>query len=195
MNFESIDDLFSEFSEGMLALMSGIAIIITITFFIYEIGPLFSEERTIFMFSIFALIVCIVSSISFYLAEITLLPDVIGKLLTGLTITIFAVILFHVGRSYGISSLPEIVFIGFLGFVSALTLTRGVLVPLFGEEMFLEMSETDEDEFSDIDEIEDVGEDEKGMEPAFSEDTEEDEDLEMKGSKNEDDPSQENEPW
>ncbi len=133
MDTEAMDDFFSDFSEGMLALVSGIAIIITITFFIYEIIPLFSDEPMVFTFSIFSLIVCVAASISFYLSDITLLPDVVGKLITGLSITIFAVILFHIGNSYGISALPEVVLIGLLGFVSALTLSKGVLIPLFGE--------------------------------------------------------------
>lgn len=188
MDVEDLDDVFSESSEGLLALISGIAIIITITFFIYEIVPFFSDHPMIFLFSVSSLIVCVVSSISFYLSDITLLPDVLGKLITGLTITIFAVVLFHVGRTYGMSSLPEVVLIGFLGFASALPLARGVLIPLFGEGEVFEVSESEE-------EFEDIEEDEVG----FEHEIEEGEDGSASGGEEEIEEetsfSQKNEPW
>ncbi len=182
MDLESIEGYFS---EGTLALMSGVAIIVTITFFIYEIIPLFSDRPMIFMFSVIALIVCVISSISFYLFEITLLSDVIGKLLTGLTVTIFAVILFHVGRAYGISSLPEVALIGFLGFASTLPLTRGVLIPLFGHGV----SESSGKEFEEIDEIDEDEDDE--LEPDIEDEIEGPEE----GIEEGDDLTQEDEPW
>ncbi len=207
MDWENLDDAFSEFSDGMLALLSGIAIIITITFIIYEVWPLLSDQRMIFVFSISALIVSVVASISFYLSSITMLPDVVGKLITGLTVAIFGVILFHVSRTYGISSLPEIVLLGFLGFASALPLAKGVLVPLLGEDTTFEVSGSDEEEFEDIEEeeLEGIEGDEDEFEYEIEEDIEGDEDEfeyeidevgeDAEEPEEEEDFSQENEPW
>ncbi len=149
MDLEEIDEYLSDMSEGVMALISGIAIIITVTFFIYTIWPLWDQgEGGLFAFSIVALIVTILSSIGIYLSDITFLPDVIGKLLTGLTIAIFGVIIFHVANAYGAGALPEVVLMGLLGFASALPLTKGVLIPLFSEEDFVTIGE-DIDDFEE----------------------------------------------
>ncbi len=176
MGLEKIDEVLSDMSEGILALVSGIAIIITITFIIYEVGPLLDDKSGIFAFSLISLLVCVVSSISFYLSDITLLPDVGGKLITGLTLALFGVILFHVGNTYGASELPVVILTGSLGFASSLPLVKGVLIPVFGDEAYLdteedESFETDFETGLEEDIEEDVEKDvEKPVERSFEED-------------------------
>lgn len=146
MNLEDIDEFLSDMSEGVMALVSGVAIIITVTFFIYTVWPLWDQgEAGLFAFSIVALVVTIISSIGLYLSDITFLPDVLGKLITGLTAAIFGVVIFHVANTYGAGALPEVILMGFLGFASALPLTKGVLIPLLGEEEFMTTGEELED--------------------------------------------------
>ncbi|GEM_PF-2027282 len=170
MGLEDVDEIFSEVSEEVLALVSGIAIIITIIFFIYAVVPLYEDHSTIVLFSLLSLIVCFAGPVLFRLPEMSSVPEVVGWMMTGITIAGFAWIIFHVGNYIDLLGLKVIIPSGLLGFASSLPLTQGVLLPLLGEGMF-EMFETDmeEDEFE-----EEEFEEDEFEEDEFESDLEED---------------------
>ncbi|MEF8874591.1 MAG: hypothetical protein V5A88_07985, partial [Candidatus Thermoplasmatota archaeon] len=133
MDLEEIDELFSEVSEEILALVSGIAIIITVIFFIYAVAPLYEVYSDIVLFSFLSLLVCFSAPIFFRLPDMSAVPDVVGWMLTGVTIAGFGWIIFHVGYYIDVLGLKLIIPSGLLGFASSLPLTQGVLIPLLGE--------------------------------------------------------------
>ncbi|MBS3816827.1 MAG: hypothetical protein KGY76_04620 [Candidatus Thermoplasmatota archaeon] len=171
MDLESIDEIFSDTPENVLALVSGIAIIITVIFFIYAVIP----HSGIILFSFLSLLICFSAPIFFRLSDMTIIPDVVGWLLTGVAIAGYGWIIFHVGYYVDVLSLKFVIPSGLLGFASGQPLTRGVLIPLFGgggygtvgsdveieEEEEFEEGEEDLEEF---DEFEEESEDEYGEE-------------------------------
>ncbi|MEF8832309.1 MAG: hypothetical protein V5A66_02185 [Candidatus Thermoplasmatota archaeon] len=176
MDMEEIDDLLSEFSEGTFALVSGIAIIITIIFFIYAVVPLYGEHTFIVLLSFLSLLACFCSPIFFRLSKITLAPDVVGWLLAGITIAIFGWLIFHGAYYVDILSLQYIIPSGLFGFASSLPLTKGVLLPLFAEGE-LGTFETDletEEEIEDTEESDSEGQLERDFEVPDEESDEED---------------------
>ncbi len=166
MDLEDIENLFSDVSEGVQALISGVALIITLIFFVYAVIPIYGDHPNVVLFSLLSLLVCFLAPFFFRLPDMTLVPDVLGWLLTGIAIAIFGWIIFHAGYYIDILSLGYILPSGLLGFASSLPLTEGVLIPLYGGEVtgtFKEDLEAEEDEFEDefeSDFEEDFGEDE-----------------------------------
>ncbi len=188
------DKFFSKFSEGILAILAGISIIITISFFVYVVGQFLPDKQWLFVFSLIAVIVGVIAPISFYISELTVWPDLLGKLITGITIALLAVLLVNVYLSYEVGELLRVFLSGILGLFSSLLLVRGVLVPLYGSEVEFESSETIEESFEE--DFEDQ------MEEDFS--TEEESDFEESSvnesfpDQKEDEekfPEEENEPW
>ncbi|MFW5945513.1 MAG: hypothetical protein ACOCSJ_02825 [Candidatus Natronoplasma sp.] len=191
MDLESLDELFSEFSEGIYALMSGISIIITVIFFIYAVIPLYDNYAFIVLLSSLALLVCFGAPIFFQLSEMTLVPDVVGWLLAGISIALFGWVIFHGAYYVDILSLQYIIPSGLLGLASSLPLTKGVLLPLFGEGEF-EVLETESEVDEDLEELEE-SDDEGQIERDFEERTggyEEEDTLD-----DEKFPEEDNEPW
>ncbi len=176
MELKKIEDIFSEMSEGLQALISGVVLIITAIFLIYAVFPIYGDHPIIVLFSILALVVCFLAPVFFRLPEMTLVPDVVGWLLTGVSIAIFGWIIFHGGYFIDIVSLRYIFPAGLLGFASSIPLTEGVLLPLYGERsahMFQEEEDEFEEEFeSDFDEgfeeEEESYEEPSGIEPTFN---------------------------
>ncbi|MFP4000665.1 MAG: hypothetical protein ACLFU5_02045 [Thermoplasmata archaeon] len=151
MDLSGIEDLFSEISEGLLALISGIAIIITVIFFVYAIIPLYGDQNSIVWFSLLSLLVCFLTPVFFRTPDMSTVPDVLGWLMAGITIALFGWMVFHTGYYINFSGLGYIIPSGLLGFASGLPLTEGVLIPLFSGEglrafEFSGKSEKDEDE-------------------------------------------------
>jgi len=188
MDVESLDDYFSEFSESILAILAGVVIIITIWFFIEAVIPLWSDNSILLIYAFVLLFVGVIAPIAFYISELTLWPDLVGKLITGITGAIFLVLIIQVITSHDSSKLPEIVFSGLLGLSSSLLLTRGVLVPLLGTETYLERSETFEEGLEETEE----SDHEEQIERDFEPNTEGDEEEILDGKKF---PEEENEPW
>ncbi len=186
MDMESLDEILSEFSEGTYALVSGISIIITIIFFIYAVVPLYENHAFLVLLSFLALIVCFFAPIFFRLADITLVPDVVGWLLAGVSIALFGWIIFHAGYYIDTLSLQYIIPSGLFGFASSLPLTKGVLLPLFGTGD-LETLETEED-FEETEEDEYEGQIHQDFE--LDNEAEQDENLDEKKYL-----EKENEPW
>jgi len=186
MDLEELDDYLSEFSEGTYALISGISIIITVIFFIYAVVPLYEDYAFIVLLSFLALLVCFCAPIFFRLADITLLPEVLGWLLAGIAIALFGWIIFHAGYYIDTLSLQYVIPSGLFGFASSLPLTKGVLLPLFGEgELGTFESELEVDEETEGEEYEDQ------IERGF-EDRDHDEGDTLEADKF---PEEENEPW
>lgn len=129
-----LERVLSKYSQELLAIFSGIVIIFTIWFFIYQVTPLWSENRWLVVFSLVALIMGVIIPTSFYISEITLWPDPVGKLITGISIAIFIILINQVSISYGTTHIGEVLFTGLLGLSSSLLTVRGVLVPMFGIE-------------------------------------------------------------
>ncbi len=191
MDLESLDELFSEFSEGIFALISGISIIITVIFFIYAVLPLYENHAFIVLLSFLALLVCFSAPIFFQLSEITLVPEVLGWLLAGISIALFGWVIFHGGYYVDVLSLQYIIPSGLLGLASSLPLTKGVLLPLFGGGG-LEVLESDSEVDEDLEELEE-GDDEGQIERDFDESTdgyEEESTLDEERF-----PEEEDEPW
>jgi len=188
MDMESLDDFFSEFSEGMMAILAGVVIIITIWFLIETVIPLWSDKTILLVYAFVLLFVGVLAPIAFYISELTVWPDLVGKLITGIAIAIFIVLIIQVVTSHGSSELPEIVFSGLLGLSSSLLMTRGVLVPLLGTERYLERSETFEEDLEEMEE----NDHEDQLERDFKYNTEKDEEDTFDEEKY---PEEENEPW
>lgn len=151
MKFGELEEVFSEVSEGVQALLSGISIIIAIIFFIYAVFPLYGEHTNIVLFSILSLFVCFSAPLFFRLPKMSMLPEVIGWLLTGITLAAFGWIIFHATYYIAFSSLGYIVPSGLFGFASSLPLTKGVLMPLYGGERSesYDIEEEEEEEFEE----------------------------------------------
>jgi len=194
MDMESLDDILSEFSEGVYALVSGIVIIITIIFFIYAVVPLYEHHSFLVLLSFLSFLVCFSAPIFFRLSEITLIPEVVGWLLAGISIALFGWIIFHGGYylDEGVFSLQYIVPCGLFGFASSLPLTKGVLLPLFGEgELGTFGTDLDiEDEFEETEESDYEEQIERDFEENAGRRDEEEEALDEKKFLEE-----ENEPW
>ncbi len=191
MDLEDLDEIFSEFSEGTLALVSGISIIITIIFFIYAVIPLYENHAFIVLLSFLALVVCFSAPVFFRLADITIVPDVLGWLLAGVSIAIFGWIIFHGGYYVDVFSLQYIIPSGLFGFASSLPLTKGVLLPLFGEGEF-ETFKTDEGMGEDFEDMEEETYEDQ-IERDFEEDTEDKDEKDIFDK--EEYQEEENEPW
>ncbi len=135
-----IENILSRYSDELLAIFSGIVIIFTIYFFLTVVVPLWSEKSSLVIFSLITLIVGVIIPLSFYISDVTVWPDPVGKMITGISIAIFLILVIHISLSYGTSNLGEVLFSGLLGLSSSLLLVRGVLVPMMGVELEYEGS-------------------------------------------------------
>ncbi len=190
-----MEDFFSESSEGLLAILAGIAIIITISFFVYVVGQHIPDEPILFVFPLVAVIVGALAPISFYISELTTWPDLIGKLVTGITIAILVVLIINMNMSYEVSDLIEVLLSGVLGLSSSLLLVRGVLVPIYGEEMEFESSGSSRESFGESFD-EEIEEDFETEEEDMIEERGSVEDVSTENESEEEKfPEEENEPW
>jgi len=197
MDIESLDDFFSEYSEEVFALLSGIVIIITIIFFIYGVRPLWDPHSLIVLLSLLSFLVCFSAPIFFRLSDMTLVPDVVGWLLGGVSIALFGWVIFHGGYYLRevVLTFQYIVPSGIFGFLSSFPLTKGVFIPLFGEgdlSAFGIESEDEEDfeeEFEETEESEEEGQIERDFEESTGRYEEKDTLDEEKF------PEEDNEPW
>ncbi|MFW5907154.1 MAG: hypothetical protein ACOCTR_02215 [Candidatus Natronoplasma sp.] len=167
MDLGDISDPFSDMSEEVLALLSGVAMIITFIFFTYAIVPLYGDHSWVVWFSLLSLFVCFGVPIFLNLSDITLVPDMVGWLLSGIMLALFGWIIFHAGYYEDVLSLQYIIPSGLLGFSSSYPLTKGVLVPLLGEgawDVFESEEEFEEEELEEEEEFDEEFEEEEELE-------------------------------
>jgi len=155
-------DIFSRYSVGTFALISGMAIIGSITYFIYVI---FGHVNTsLFFYSVIPFGLGILIPPFFFLEDLTEISDIFGKFLSGTVVAVMVWIAFHAGTQagLGLTSFEFVKFIvlpGIFTFITSLLLFRGVAVPLIEEREFgdsggwtgIELGEEDEEEFEDED--------------------------------------------
>lgn len=154
-------DIFSQYSVGTFALISGMAIIGTITYFIYVIFPYTNDP--IFFYSVIPFGLGILIPPFFFLDDLTETSDIFGKFLAGTVVAVMVWIAFHSGTqaNLDLSNLEFVKLIvlpGIFTFITSLLLFRGVAVPLIEEGRFgggsgewegIEFDEEDEEEFEE----------------------------------------------
>ena len=155
-------DIFSRYSVGTFALISGMAIIGSITYFIYVI---FGHVNTsLFFYSVIPFGLGILIPPFFFLEDLTETSDIFGKFLSGTVVAVMVWIAFPAGTQAG-SGLTSLEFVNFIvlpgifTFITSLLVFRGVAVPLIEEKEFgdsggwtgIELEDEDEEEFEDED--------------------------------------------
>lgn len=156
MTFEG-SEIFSRYSPGAFALVSGAAMIGTIFYIIWVILPTLNSDSYVFLFSMLSLIFCAIAPPLYYLDELSDYSDVIGKFTSGAALMVFGVLLIQVINVYPISlsrffyPLPRIIITGLLALLTSFIWIRGVVVPLSGDEYEEEYEEEEEeiDEFEE----------------------------------------------
>ena len=133
MVFDEVN-IFEKLSTGSLALISGMAIIATGTFFAYIIYPLLESDPTVFYYTVIGLSLCIAAPLFFYLDEIINFSDILGKFTSGALLAGFAALLFHINQSFDIEGwlypILHIFLTGLFSFITVFILVRGVIVPI-----------------------------------------------------------------
>ncbi len=158
-------DIFSQYSVGTFALISGMAIIASITYFIYVI---FEHVGTsIFFYSVIPFGLGILIPPFFFLDDLTETSDIFGKFLSGTVVAVMVWIGFHAGTQAELDFANSLEFImlivlpGIFTFITSLLLFRGVAVPLIEEREFggdsgewtgIELEEDEEIEEEDFEE-------------------------------------------
>lgn len=133
-----LDDLniFDKLTTGTFALISGILIIATVTFFIYTIYPLLSGNVRAFSYAIIALILGILAPLFFFIEDLFDISDIIGKFIAGISIAVLVVILINIYMTFDLGSwlkpFPHVLLSGIMGIITSLFLVRGVIVPAYG---------------------------------------------------------------
>ncbi|MFO7991277.1 MAG: hypothetical protein R6U61_03160 [Thermoplasmata archaeon] len=123
-------DIFERYSTGTFALISGMAIIGTVTYFIYVIMGL---EQWVFFYSVLAFILGVFIAPFFFLEDLTGSSDIIGKFLSGVVAAAIVWIGYQSGTSQNLSGIELTLYIvlpAIFTFITSLLLTRGVLVPM-----------------------------------------------------------------
>ncbi len=145
-----LDDLniFDRYSTSTFALVLGMAIIGTITYIIYVIAPLYADERPVFFISLLVMIFGIFIPISFFLEMILdVIPDVVGKFISGALPAVIAWTLYHANTSEGVGGGGLVLFIvlpALFTILTSLIMVRGVIIPLNEQSEF--EFDVDEDE-------------------------------------------------
>ncbi len=126
-------DIFDRYSTGTFALISGMAIIGTVTYFIYVIMGL---GEWVFFYSVLAFILGVFIAPFFFLEELTGSSNILGKFLSGIVAAAIVWVGYQSGTSQNLSSIKLTLYIvlpAIFTFITSLILTRGVLVPLIEE--------------------------------------------------------------
>lgn len=133
-----LDDLniFDKLSAGTFALISGVIIIATITFFVYSIYPLFSANEMAFVYAIVSLVLAVIIPLFYFVEDLFNVSDLVGKFISGISLSVLVVILINVYINFDLGKwlkpFPEILLSAILGFITSMFLIRGVIVPAFG---------------------------------------------------------------
>ena len=188
-----LDDLniFDTLSTGTFALISGILIIATVTYFIYSIYPLLSGNEMGFVYAIVALALGIIAPLFFFIEELFEVSDIIGKFIAGISIAVLVVILLNIYMTFDLGSwgkpFPHVLISGIFGLVTSLFLVRGVIVPAYGGYVETESSEWSyEEESVSNTEEEDIYRSTENTSTSQKEET---------GDQGEKFPEEEEEPW
>lgn len=183
-----LDDLniFDKLSAGTFALISGVIIIATITFFVYSVYPLLSTDKLAFTYAIISLVLGVIAPLFYFIEELFNINDLVGKFISGISLSVLVVILINVYMTFDLGKwlkpFPEILLSAILGFITSMFLIRGVIVPAFGGNVdtkgrgwhFDEKEDTstseDEDMYQSSDLEEPFEEDEFSEEEGFTDD-------------------------
>lgn len=145
-----LDDLniFDRYSTSTFALVLGMAIIGTITYIIYVIAPLYADDRPVFFISLLVMIFGIFIPVSFFLEMILdVIPDVVGKFVSGVLVAGIVWTLYHANTSEGVGGGGLTLFIvlpALFTILTSLIMVRGVIIPLNEQSEF--EFDVDEDE-------------------------------------------------
>ncbi len=137
-----LDDLniFEKYSTGTFALVLGMAIIGTITYIIYVLGPLYGDHRSVFLLSFLVITLGIFIPFCFFVEMIfDDIPDVVGKFLAGLLFAGIVWTSYHTNTSEGIVGAELVLYMALPALFSILTslvLFRGVVIPVIEDSGF-----------------------------------------------------------
>ncbi len=151
-------NLFSRYSPGAFALVSGAAMIGMIFYIIWVILPTLSSDPYVFLFSMLSLIFCAIAPPLYYLDQLSDYSDIMGKFTSGAALMVFGVLLIQVINVYSLSPsklfypMPRIIITGLLALLTSFIWIRGVIVPLSGEGFEEEFEEEETEE--EVDEFE-----------------------------------------
>ena len=132
-------DIFEQYSSGTFALVSGMAIIGIVTYFIYVILGLRDGQEMIFFFSILAFTLGIFIPIFFFMEELGGSSDILGKFLSGIIVAAIVWISYHNYNAEGLNGTELSIYIilpAFFTFMTSLILVKGVVMPLLEEGGF-----------------------------------------------------------
>ncbi len=163
-------DIFDRYSTGTFALISGMAIIGIVTYFLYVILPLLDGRQMVFFFSVLAFVFGIFIPMFFFMEDLGGSSDILGKFLAGTVVAAIIWISYHNYNTEGLDGLElglYIVLPAVFTFWTSLTLVKGVVIPLLEEGGFggggWEGVEEDYEEEEDYDY--DVEDDDLELEP------------------------------
>ncbi len=128
-------DIFSRFSTGTFALVSGLAIIGIITYMIYVIIPI--PDNTVLLFSVLTFVLGILIPVLFFMEDLVGVMDIVGKLLTGITVAVIGWITYHGSTALELNGTDLSLYIvlpAVFTFLTSLILVKGVIISLMEGE-------------------------------------------------------------
>ena len=134
-----LDDLniFDKLSAGTFALISGVVIIATLTFYVYSIHPLLSTDKLAFIYAIVCLILGVIAPLFYFVEDLFNISDLVGKFISGISLSVLVVILINVYMTFDLGNwlkpFPQILLSAIFGFITSMFLIRVVIVQEFGE--------------------------------------------------------------
>ncbi len=169
---------FEKASPGIFALITGMVLILTTTYFIYQILP--DSGEPFFQYALIVIVLGAVISPLFFLEnffESFLGSDVVGKFLAGIMVALIAWVFYHNWSIEGLSGGKISVYLlvpAILAFLTTLLLVRGVIIPILDEaELWGEEEWDSEDSIKHEDEEKHPLEEEEEEEDFFPEEIDE----------------------
>ncbi len=175
-----LDDLniFENFSTGTFALALGMGLIGTITYIIYILGPLYGDDRSVFLLSFLVIILGVFIPFSFFVEMLfDDIPDVVGKFLAGLLFAAIVWTSYHTSSSEGVGGwglVKYMVLPALFSILNSLILFRGVVIPITEESDYVvDWDEDEEDEgiIIDDEEEEDIEDEDSDLFPEEMDDS------------------------
>ncbi len=152
-------DIFYKYDAGTFSLISGMFMIITVTYIIYAVSPK-ATDTTVFYYSIIGMALMVAAPVLFYISAIIEFHEILGKFSSGICLAAFGTLIYHVTQYFDIGSwlypVPRIFVTGVLGFITSFLFVRGVGVQMveesggridFKDEEKDILQEDDEDKF------------------------------------------------
>lgn len=132
-------DIFDRYSTGTFALISGMAIIGIVTYFLYVILPLLDGQQMVFFFSVLAFVFGIFIPLFFFMEDLGGSSDILGKFLAGIVVAAIVWISYHNYNTEGLDGTGLSLYIvlpSIFTFFTSLTLVKGVVISLIEEGGF-----------------------------------------------------------